>query len=127
MVNALNSRDAMFYAITGDTFDGKQAARMGLVNYSVPKDQLREETLKLARRLAQKNLATLRYTKEGIRAVRGMTETQAQDYLAAKSDALRFADGEGGREESLKQFLDEKVFRPGLENYDRDRAAARKK
>jgi trans-feruloyl-CoA hydratase/vanillin synthase len=126
VVNALNTRDAMFYAITGDTFDGKQAAKMGLVNYSVPKDQLREETLTLARRLAKKNPATLRYTKDGIRAVRGMTEAQAQDYLAAKSDALRFADAEGGREESLKQFLDEKVFRPGLENYDRDRAAARK-
>ena len=64
---------------------------------------------------------------EEIRAVRGMTEAQAQDYLAAKSDALRFVDGEGGREESLKQFLDEKVFRPGLGNYDRDIAAARKK
>jgi len=59
--------------------------------------------------------------------VRGMTEAQAQDYLAAKSDALRFVDQEGGREESLKQFLDAKVFRPGLENYDRERAAARKK
>ena len=127
VVQALNTRDAMFYAITGDTFDGQQAAKMGLVNYSVPKDQLKEETLKLARRLAQKNPATLRYTKEGIRAVRGMTEAQAQDYLAAKSDALRFVDREGGREESLKQFLDEKVFRPGLGNYDRDIAAARKK
>ena len=43
-----------------------------------------------------------------------MTETQAADYLAAKGDALRFRDAEGGREEAMKQFLDEKVFRPGL-------------
>ncbi|MDF2116973.1 p-hydroxycinnamoyl CoA hydratase/lyase [Roseiarcaceae bacterium H3SJ34-1] len=119
VVNAMNSRDAMFYAITGDTFTGKEAARMGLVNYSVPAAQLREETLKLARKLAAKNPATVRYTKEGIRAVRGMSEAQAADYLAAKSDALRFNDAEGGREESLKQFLDEKKFRPGLGNYVR--------
>jgi trans-feruloyl-CoA hydratase/vanillin synthase len=119
VVNAMNSRDAMFYAITGDTFTGKEAARMGLVNYSVPAAQLREDTLKLARKLAAKNPATVRYTKEGIRAVRGMSEAQAADYLAAKSDALRFNDAEGGREESLKQFLDEKKFRPGLGNYVR--------
>ncbi len=122
VVNAMNSRDAMFYAITGDPFDGKKAAQMGLVNYSVPKNELTEETLKLARKLAAKNPATVRYTKEGVRAVRGMSEAQAADYLAAKSDALRFRDSEKGREEAMKQFLDEKKFRPGLGNYVRDDA-----
>jgi trans-feruloyl-CoA hydratase/vanillin synthase len=122
VANALNSRDAMFYAITGDTFEGQKAAQMGLVNYSVPKEKLREETLALARRIAAKNPATVRYTKEGIRAVRGMSEAQAADYLAAKSDALRFRDTEKGREEALKQFLDEKKFRPGLGNYVREDA-----
>src|SRR6476646_10839449 len=29
-------RKALYYAMTGDTFDGKQAAEMGLVNDSVP-------------------------------------------------------------------------------------------
>ena len=123
VVNAMNSRDAMFYAITGDTFDGKKAAQMGLVNFSTPAETLREETLALARKLAAKNPATVRYTKEGVRAVRGMSETQAADYLAAKSDALRFVDAEGGREEALKQFLDEKKFRPGLGNYVREEDA----
>lgn len=120
VVNAMNSRDAMFYAITGDTFDGKKAAQMGLVNYSVPAGDLREETLALARKLAEKNPATVRFTKEGVRAVRGMSEAQAADYLAAKSDALRFRDAEKGREEAMKQFLDEKKFRPGLGNYVRE-------
>ncbi len=124
VVNALNSRDAMFYALTGDVFDGRRAAQMGLVNAAVPKDRLREETLTLARKLTQKNPAALRYTKEGIRAVAGMTEAQAMDYLAAKSDALRFHDAEGGREEALKQFLDEKAFRPGLGHYERGREDA---
>jgi len=119
VVNAMNSRDAMYYAITGDTFGGQEAQRMGLVNFSVPADRLREETLALARKLAAKNPATVRYTKEGVRAVRGMSEAQAADYLAAKSDALRFRDAEGGREVAMKQFLDEKAFRPGLGNYQR--------
>ncbi len=129
VTQVMNQRDAMFYAITGDPFDGKEAARIGLVNLAVPKKKLREETLKLAEKLAAKNPATVRYTKEGMRQVRGMTEAQAADYLAAKSDALRFRDAEGGREEAMKQFLDEKVFRPGLENYIREgeaKPAARK-
>lgn len=120
VTQAMNHRDSMYYAMTGDPFDGAEAARIGLVNFAVPAKDLRARTLDLARKMAAKNPATVRYTKEGIRAVRTMNESQAMDYLAAKSDALRFRDSEGGREEALKQFLDEKVFRPGLGNYIRD-------
>lgn len=129
VTQVMNQRDAMYYAITGDPFDGKEAAKIGLINYSVPAKKLRAETLKLAKKLAEKNPATVRYTKEGVRQVRGMNEQQAADYLAAKGDALRFRDAEGGREEAMKQFLDEKVFRPGLENYirqDQKKPAAKK-
>ncbi len=124
VTQVMNHRDAMYYSMTGDPFDGKVAARTGLVNFSVPKASLREETLKLAQKMSAKNPATVRFTKEGIRAVRDMTESQAADYLAAKSDALRFHDKEGGREVAMKQFLDEKVFRPGLGNYIREEAKA---
>lgn len=123
VTQVMNHRDSLYYAMTGDPFDGKEAARIGLINFSVPKDKLREETLKLAQKMAAKNPATVRYTKDGIRQVRGMTESQAADYLAAKGDALRFRDSEGGRETAMKQFLDEKVFRPGLENYVREEKA----
>ncbi len=126
VTQVMNQRDAMYYSMTGDPFDGKVAAKIGLVNYSVPKSQLREETLKLARKMAEKNPATVRFTKEGIRMVRDMTEAQAADYLAAKSDALRFHDAEGGREVAMRQFLDEKVFRPGLGNYIREDNAGQK-
>ncbi len=126
VTQVMNQRDAMYYSMTGDPFDGKVAAKIGLVNSSVPKSELREETLKLARKMAEKNTATVRFTKEGIRMVRDMTEAQAADYLAAKSDALRFHDTEGGREVAMRQFLDEKVFRPGLGNYIREDSAGQK-
>src|SRR5580692_335926 len=86
VTQTLNYRDALYYAMTGDSFDGKQARQMGFVNFSYPKEKLREETVKLAKKLMEKSPATLRYTKEAIRAVRFMNEPQAQDYLAAKSD-----------------------------------------
>jgi feruloyl-CoA hydratase/lyase len=121
VADILNYRNAMYYAMTGDPFDGKIAAQIGLVNFAVPKAKLREETLKLARKLMEKNPAALRYTKEAIRAVRHMEVNAAQDYLAAKSDALRYRDPEKGRDEALKQFVDEKRYRPGLGGYIREK------
>jgi trans-feruloyl-CoA hydratase/vanillin synthase len=118
----LNFRDALYYAMTGDPFDGKQARQMGFVNFSYPKEKLREETVKLAKKLMEKSPAAMRFTKEAIRAVRFMNEPQAQDYLNAKSDALRFADKEHSREEGMKQFLDEKSYRPGYGHFKRKRA-----
>jgi feruloyl-CoA hydratase/lyase len=115
----MSFRDAMYYACTGETFDGKQAAAMKLVNLSVPRTELRAATLDFARMLMKKNPAALRYTKECIRAVRGMDVQQAADYLNAKSDALRFRDPEKGRAEATRQFLDEKSFKPGLGEYRR--------
>jgi trans-feruloyl-CoA hydratase/vanillin synthase len=109
----------MMSACTGETFDGKQAAAMKLVNFSVPRAEMKMATLKLAHNLMKKNPAALRYTKECIRAVRGMDVQQAADYLNAKSDALRFRDPEKGRAEATKQFLDDKSFKPGLGNYQR--------
>jgi trans-feruloyl-CoA hydratase/vanillin synthase len=43
----------------------------------------------------------------------------SEDYLYAKLEQSQFLDREGGREEGLKQFLDEKRIRPGLETYVR--------
>ena len=49
------------------------------------------------------------------RAVRGMDMDQAYEYLGAKSMALRAADPERTRERGMREFLDEKTYRPGLE------------
>jgi len=123
VVQTLNFRDAMYYAMTGDPFDGKQAKQMGFVNFSFPKDKLREETVKLAHKLMEKSPAAMRYTKECIRAVRFMNEPQAADYLNAKSDALKYNDKENSRGEGMKQFLDDKTYRPGLGHFKRNKSA----
>lgn len=119
VTQVMSYRDALYYATTGDTFTGKQAAAMRLVNFSVPKKQLKAAVLEFARKLLKKSPAAMRYTKECVRAVRHMDVAQAADYLNAKSDALRYRDPEKGRAEATKQFLDEKSFRPGLEEYRR--------
>jgi trans-feruloyl-CoA hydratase/vanillin synthase len=118
----MNYRNAIYYATTGEPFDGKRAAEIGFVNKSVPKAKLKAEVVKLAQMLMKKSPAAMRYTKECVRAVRFMNEPEAADYLNAKSDALKFNDKERGREHGMKQFLDDKTFRPGLGQYDRKKA-----
>jgi trans-feruloyl-CoA hydratase/vanillin synthase len=49
-----------------------------------------------------------------------MDYAQAEDYMAAKGTALRLTDPEKGREAGMKQFLDEKTYRPGLGAYSRE-------
>jgi len=119
LADAMCYRDAMYYIMTGDPFDGKKASEMRLINYAVPKEKLREETVKLAKKLMEKNPQVLRAAKEVYKYCRNMDYAQAEDYMGAKGVALRATDPEKGREEGMKQFLDEKTYRPGLGNYKR--------
>ena len=118
VADVLSYRDAMYYAVTGDPFDGKTADKIRLVNYSVPKKRLRAETIKLAKKLMTKSPNAVRYTKEAIRAVRHMSVGQAGDYLTAKNIACKATDTLPGRDEGMRQFLDEKTYRPGLGQLD---------
>jgi feruloyl-CoA hydratase/lyase len=119
VTQVMNYRDAIYYSVTGDRFSGKEAADMKFVNRSVPQAQLRDAVMELARKLEAKSPSAVRYTKEAVRSVRGMTQDQALDYLNCKSDALKFMDPEKGREKAMKQFLDDKVFKPGLGEFKR--------
>ena len=119
VTQVMNYRDAIYYSVTGDRFTGKEAGEMKFVNKAVPLDKLRETTMELARKLEAKSPAAVRYTKEAVRSVRGMSQDQALDYLNCKSEALKHMDPEGGREKAMKQFLDEKVFKPGLGEFKR--------
>ena len=117
----MNQRDALYYIMTGETFDGRRAAQMGLVNESVPRDRLRERTKQLAASLLEKSQVILCAAKIAYKHVQDMPWETAEDYIAAKAEASRFQDPEHGREKGLTQFLDEKSYRPGLGTYRRDR------
>jgi trans-feruloyl-CoA hydratase/vanillin synthase len=112
-------RDAMYYAMTGETFDGRKAAEMRLVNEAVPLSQLKRRTLELATLLRGKNPTILRGTKMAVRMVQQMTWDVSNEYLTAKSSEALFLDPERGRTQGLTQFLDEKSYRPGMSGYKR--------
>ncbi|MGA2392950.1 MAG: p-hydroxycinnamoyl CoA hydratase/lyase [Candidatus Lustribacter sp.] len=117
VAQVMNQRDALYYIMTGETFDGRRAKEIGLVNDAVPKEQLRERTRKLAHTLLEKNPVVLRAAKQAYKHVRDMTMENAADYLASKMDQTSFLDPANGRAEGMKQFLDEKSFKPGLGAY----------
>lgn len=115
----MNHRQALYYSMTGEQFDGRKAAELGLVNESVPAAQLVERTRALARVLLGKNPAVLRATKISYRFAQDMSWEQAAEYLHAKGDQTTALDPERGREQGLKQFLDDKTYKPGLGAYQR--------
>ncbi|KGF83375.1 p-hydroxycinnamoyl CoA hydratase/lyase [Telluria mixta] len=119
VADTMGHRQALYYIMTGETFTGAQAAEMGLVNKAVPKAQLREEVTKLAQNLLEKNPVVLRYAKQGFKRCRELTWDQNEDYLYAKTDQSNYRDPEKGRKEGLKQFLDDKTIKPGLQSYKR--------
>lgn len=117
VADALLPRHAMYYACLGDAFDGKEAERIGLVNFSVPTDALEAKVTDLAERLMAKSPRVLRATKHAMRQVRTMDFGQSYDYLAEKGLAIRVGDKEDSYNTGLRQFLDEKSYKPTFEPF----------
>ncbi len=117
LANMMHSRDALLYAMTGRTFDGKKAAEMKFVNYSVPLASLESETMALARELAAKDPAALRSCKDGYRFSLEMTWEASMSYTAAKEDELLSAQKGGWIESGVGDFVKGK-FKPGLEGHE---------
>jgi trans-feruloyl-CoA hydratase/vanillin synthase len=119
LADTVGTRAGLLYVMTGRTFDGQQAAAMGLVNASVPRARLRAEVEALARELLEKNPAVLRAARLGYKHCGAMSWDEAEDYLYAKLEQSQFLDAERGREQGLEQFLDSKRIKPGLQAYER--------
>jgi trans-feruloyl-CoA hydratase/vanillin synthase len=121
ITDLLSMRDAMYYSLTGDMMDGQTASRLRLVNESVPAAKLEARVTELAKKLLEKNWVTLKAAKDAVRRVREMTYDNAEDYLVRAQEAANYFDDDG-RKEGIKQFIDDKTFKPGLSTYDKTKA-----
>jgi enoyl-CoA hydratase len=54
------------YLLTGDVLDAKEAARIGLINHAVPRDQLDAKVNTLAAKLANGSTKAIKWTKASI-------------------------------------------------------------
>lgn len=116
----LSMRDAMYHALTGELIDGKKAAEWRLVNEAVPLAQLRARVREVADVLLKKNPVALKAAKDAIRRVREMTYDNAEDYLIRAQEAANSFDN-SGRKEGIKQFIDDKTYKPGLAPYEKSK------
>ncbi len=116
-------RKAMYHAMMGENIDGKTAADWGLVNESLPLASLKERVTEVANVLLKKNPVALKATKDAVRRVGIMSYDDAEDYLIRAQEAANSYDNDG-RKEGIKQFIDEKSYKPGLGAYDKDRVKA---
>ncbi len=121
VAQVMNHRDSLYYIMTGEPFDGRKAAEMGLVNRSVPRAELRAHTETVARTLLAKNPHVLRHAKSAFKFVEDMDWDTSEAVLGAMAAAAGSSDPERGRRSGMSQFLDDKSYRPGLETYRRDR------
>ena len=111
---------SLYHAMMGENVDGKTAAQWGLVNEAVSADRLEDRVIEVAKVLLEKNPVALKATKDAIRRVGEMTYDNAEDYLVRAQEAANYFDNMG-RKEGIKQFIDDKTFKPGLGSYDKSK------
>ena len=118
----LSFRRAMYHALMGENIDGKTAAEWGLINEAVPLAGLKHRVSDVAQVLLKKNPVALKFAKDAVRRVGTMTYDEAEDYLVRMQEAANFHDKSDGRKEGIRQFIDEKSYKPGLGAYDLSKA-----
>ncbi len=98
-------KKALEMVLTGDMISAAEAQRLGLVNKVVPKEQLEEATMELARKLAAKSPQALQIGKEGIYGMQDLPYHQSLDYLGTLFASLCCSED---AEEGVKAFLERK-------------------
>jgi trans-feruloyl-CoA hydratase/vanillin synthase len=116
LANLFRPRDALLYGLTGRKFDGREAARIGFVNFSVPLAELAAETMSIALEIARKDPAALTSTKDGYRFSLEMTWEASMNYTGAKEVELSNRQRVGWKDDGVDDFVQGK-FKPGLEDH----------
>jgi len=108
-------RQARYYILTGERFDGKRAVDIGFATLSVPRAELEQRTLEVANNLKGKDEAALHASKDAFKAVdiRGMSYEDSWYWLTARLDQLTLEQKGGWMEQGIGKFL-EKEYKPGL-------------
>jgi enoyl-CoA hydratase len=97
------ARELLF---TGDYIDGREAARIGLVNRSVPLEELMKAAHEMAQKIAANSAFSLKMIKKGLLMARGEVSMEAlMDY---ETEACLACVSTKERQASLKDFEDRK-------------------
>jgi enoyl-CoA hydratase len=107
LVGPGKARELLF---TGEYIDGREAARIGLVNRAVPGERLMEETLALAAKIAANSALSLKLVKQGLLLAQG--ECSLAALMAYEVEACLACVSSTDRQEALDRFADRKTGQP---------------
>ena len=116
LIGPARAKDIVF---SGRFVEAAEALDLGLVDRVAPDAEVYEVARSMVARYATGPGLALRAAKHACRRVGDMSWDDAEDYLFAKIDQMRFLDPEKGREKGMTEFLEKKSFRPGLGAYRR--------
>jgi len=109
-------KQALYYALTGETFDGVKAAELGWATRSVPLRDLDEVVEGIAKSITSKGRAVLAKTKEVYERSIFMDFETSIDYETAKQFELSRETGDDWIRTALESFR-KREFKPGTEAY----------
>lgn len=113
LTEQLHPKHALFYALTGKTFNGKEAERIGFVTLAVPRSNLEKVTMEIAKNLLEKDPIALKAVKEAWYYSLYSAPDVAYEISGLLSDRVTYL--HGGRP-GIEQFT-QKGYRPGLGAY----------
>lgn len=116
VANNMLPKQALYYMLTADRFDGRTAVELGLASRSVPRAELAAEVDRVVTLLCRKPKAALDYTKRVYERSRRMTFPEAQQYEVAMLFDLSYHTENEWLQKALAQFKKRK-FRPADEPY----------
>ena len=118
--SVINRRNLLYYTMTGEPFDGKKAAEMGLVNEAVPLAKLKERVTALANVLLQKNPAALRACKQAASASATCRGTMPRITSSPSSTRCASSIPRRGARRACRNSSTTRSYRPGLGAYKRE-------
>ena len=77
----VNRKKLLEMVLTGDIYSAAEMEKLGVVNKVVPDDELEEETMALAKKLASKSPLALESGKRGIHGMLDLPYEKASDYM----------------------------------------------
>jgi enoyl-CoA hydratase/carnithine racemase len=103
---AVGRKRALEMLLTGEPIDAHTAADWGLVNRVVPVDELRAETLKLARRIAEASDRVVALGKQAYYGQIDLDQPKAYDYA---QDVMTKNAGARDAQEGISAFLEKRT------------------
>ncbi len=103
LIGPAKARELLF---TGETIDGREAARIGLVNKSVPLEDLMPAALEMALTIAANSAFSIKMIKKGLLMASG--EASLEALMDFETEACLACVSTKERQTSLKEFEDRK-------------------